>query len=407
MVLRVALGLLCGVLTASVAEGGFAQSAAQWAMRPFQQEEKTIEIRGRQLLVNGQPIHLKGVCWSPVPLGGEDPSALDRDGFVEQDSALMVEAGMNVIRMYEPLLNRTTLDTLWSKGIYVINMAYIWGGDALSNIAPRINAVKDHPAILMWEVGNEWNYNNFYYGANEPGGDLLTFEQARQRAFDVVKEIKVHDQVHPVSTVYGELPSEETLEILSEVDVWAINAYRSADFGDLFSVWSQRSEKPMYFGEYGADAWDAREEYNVTNLTAQAYATRVLTEQINLHTSLAGGVCLGGMIFELTDEWWKAGNPDEHDVGGVAPGGGPYPDLAFNEEWWGICEIDRTCRPAFYEYKDIPIPTGPKAPGMWPQQAVWIAIAAAIALGGLLACWCYVNRAEDPADQHLPTTEMS
>ena len=144
-------------------------------------------------------------------------------------------------------------------------------------------------------------------------------------------------------------PSAETLAAMPDIDVWGLNIYRGIGFGDLFDRWRDLSTKPMFVAEYGADAWDARTAE--VNPTAQADATRALTQALidNNVADHADGVVLGGTIFEWADEWWKdgAGSPSVHDIGGVAPGGGPHPDGVFNEEWWGIVEIDRTPRPAY------------------------------------------------------------
>ena len=37
-------------------------------------------------------------------------------------------------------------------------------------------------------------------------------------------------------------------------------------------------------------------------------------------------VCGGGTIMEYCDEWWKAGDPDEHDI--------------HLEEWWGLFSVE-------------------------------------------------------------------
>jgi hypothetical protein len=298
-----------------------------------------------QLFVNGVPFHMKGVCWNPVPKGGKHPADLAWHRFAASDAAMMKEAGINVMRSYEPIYDTTLLDVFYEHGIYVVNSAYSTGDATVQSAIDVVTATKDHPAILMWSVGNEWNYNGIYSN--------LGFWEARGRVAEVVAAIKAHDTTHPVSTIYGELPDGDTLNILHQVDVWGINSYRDISFYDLFSVWESRSDKPMYLGEFGADAWDARRGGRL-NLTAQAHATTVLTQEIIDNSAKNGGSCIGGFIFEFADEWWKdywGKGPDVHDVGGIAPGGGPYPDKTFNEEYWGIVDIDRNPRPAFEAYK--------------------------------------------------------
>jgi hypothetical protein len=307
-----------------------------------------IRIDGRRLLVDCAPYHVRGVCWNPVPRGANHPAGLDYDGLAPTDVPLMQEAGINTVRTYEALADTAVLDRLYAAGIRVLSTVYGYGGDAASVVTARVNAVKSHPAILGWVLGNEWNYNGLYTD--------LSHADSLARINEAAALVRAADTTHPVITVYGELPTVATLDAMPDIDIWGINAYRGIGFGDLFSVWEGRSEKPMFLSEYGADAYNA----NLPGYDpqSQAEATAALTEALLANSSALtpDGVALGGTIFEWADEWWKAGNPNTQEAGGVAPGGGPHPDQTFNEEYWGVVDIDRMPRPAYEELQRLYAP---------------------------------------------------
>jgi len=322
--------------------GGSAGAGGPNAPSPTPGRGRRIEVRGRQL-------HLKGVAWNPVRWGGRHPDHVDFRAFVDKDVELLAAAGVNAVRTYEPIIDIGVLDKLWSRRIWVINSVYNYGGMSPSAVIDKVNAVKRHPAILMWTIGNEWNYNGLYTG--------MSLWDAQGRMQEVASVIKQHDQEHPVACIYGELKTlKEVVRNTPAVDVWGVNAYRGISFGNLFDQYAALSDKPLFLGEYGADAFNAR--IGREDQFAQAEATRRLTEEIVAHSSVSGGVCIGGFVFELADEWWKddEGSPWVHDKGGVAPGAGPYPDMIFNEEWWGLADIDRRPRMALYALGEVGIP---------------------------------------------------
>lgn len=338
-----------------------------------------VTTSGRQLLVNGQPFFIKGVCWNPIPIGGNHPEGLDWAGMVEADGDLMKSAGINAVRTYEGITDLAVLDKLYERGIYVVNNVYGYYALPLDDIRRVVEATKHHPAILMWSVGNEWNYNNLY--SQDKGDAKLSYLETRQRLMDAIALIKQLDPDHLVTTVYGELPfkAKKVLEstgdsyyVMKEVDVWAINVYRGHEYLDaegftLFESWergSRKDPKPMFIGEYGSDAFDAR--IKAPNYSAQAFATKNLAQGILDEAFQTGGTVSGGFIFEFADEWWKDGSGlwDVHDDGGSAPGGGPYPDRTFNEEWFGLLSIKRESRLAWEAYKAIPA---------YPESKGWTA----------------------------------
>lgn len=306
-----------------------------------------IRIEGRKLLVDEKSYYIKGVCWNPVPKKGRYPDDVifrkpDQNwNLIEQDIALLKEAGVNTVRTYLPIMSEKVLDRLWVNGMMVI--VPFFGKASVEEVKKIVEAVKHHPAVLMYEIGNEWNYNKFYTDDSE----AQALDHVRLLA-NAVKEI---DPDRLVSSSYGGMPPQNVVDALDNIDLWGLNIYKGISFENEFTNWKNLSPKPAYMSEFGADAFNNNK--GAPDLEAQAEATRKLLNEIRSNSSVVSedGVMVGGTIFEFSDEWWKDTNPDQQDNGGIAPGIGPYPDAVFNEEWWGLVTIDREKRPAYEELK--------------------------------------------------------
>jgi hypothetical protein len=309
------------------------------------EKHENVSVSGRQLFVNDAPYFMKGICYHPVEKGSETRS-FDR---IDADLEIMRDAGINTIRVYLPITERSVLDKIEAAGLKVIiGIGYNQGGknDILSgSYLEYVNTYKDHNAILLWELGNEYNYHPEWFD-----GSVSNWYSAMNAAAKAIKEV---DSRRPVSTAHGELPDSLALAMSPDIDVWGMNVYRWDNPETLFEQWAEISEKPMFLSEAGADSYmtAAMNGYEEgENEKAQADAVRKILEDVVKNKD----VCSGVTLFAFADEWWKAGNPDEHDKGGWAPNsfGVPY-DGAPNEEYWGILDIDRNPKAAYLVVKEV------------------------------------------------------
>lgn len=304
-----------------------------------------VAVSHRKIVVNNKPYVIKGVCYHPVPKGSDHRSFAN----LTQDLALMVEAGINTIRLYSPIDDKAVLDEIHAAGLKVIiGFGYNQEGhfDILTgSFLNYINTYKNHEAILLWELGNEYNYHPQWFE-----GDIKNWYAALNNAADLIHKA---DQNHPVASAHGELPDSLALALTDNIDVWGINIYRWDNPASFFPEWSAVSDKPMYFSEAGADSYlttDTGKYEKGINEKAQADATqKILTE-----TFSAPEICSGVTLYAFTDEWWKDGNNAAQDPGGWAPysSGVPYDGTA-NEEYWGILTIDRNKKEAYETVKEI------------------------------------------------------
>jgi hypothetical protein len=295
--------------------------------------DTTVMVKERKILVNKRPYLIKGICYHPVPIG-----STKRDfSRLTEDLALMKEAGINTIRVYEPIDNSAVLDEISEAGFkLIIGFGYNQEGvyDILSGTySAYVEKYKNHKAILMWELGNEYNYHPERFE-----NDIENWYKIMDMAAITIHEI---DNNHPVTTAHGELPDSLALSSSPNIDVWGMNVYRWDNPEELFEQWKAVSNKPMYLSEAGGDSYMTitKAGYDKgVNEKAQADANDAVLESVfdNLE------ICSGVALFSFTDGWWKAGNPSTQDVGGWAPNstGVPY-DGTPNEEYWGIVDINR------------------------------------------------------------------
>lgn len=324
-------------------------------------------------LDSARPYTIKGAAWSPSSIGTPADVTSRRREFgiwYRTDIRLLKEMNANTVYVFLDFgttpefleTARAILDYCYRNGIMVVMTADEDGTDNTANITAVVNAFKDHPAILMWALGNEWNLwrpdRPRYYAHYETLAEAATAMQAN------ALRVKALDPNHPVASILGEInyPDQASVRnivnnICRGVDIWGANIYRGPRFYSLFAEWQAMSSKPLLLSEFGTDAFRSTAWWPVVGQEDQASQASYLDSLwLDMAANLSGGsdsgVCVGGTVFEWNDEWWKTttGSPASHDPGGYQTTWNPiaHPDGFANEEWFGIVSVDRELRQGYF-----------------------------------------------------------
>lgn len=201
--------------------------------------------KGFQLLKNGAPYFINGA-----------------GGMGNLDT--LVEAGGNSIRSWRT--SREILDEAHQKGLTVctgLRMPKPRKGDDYTDAAmlaenrekirKKVLELKDHPALLMWAIGNEVEHH-----ASKEERILVWKEIGK-----VAEMIKQIDNSHPVITVVAGLGSGESESGKKLVDIEkyapALDAVGVNSYGKMALVPAQVAEqgwkKPYLITEFGPRGW--------------------------------------------------------------------------------------------------------------------------------------------------------
>jgi len=248
-----------------------------------------------QLYRGGQPYYIKGV-------GGQ--TELDR----------AVAYGANSIRTWGVEEGIRVLDKAHEKGLTVL--FGIWVGverqgfdyndskgvrAQLEQITEVIKAYKDHPAILMWGIGNE---NDLFYS------DFKVWNAID----DIAKMIKKLDPNHPTMTVTAGLDVAE-VQLIKEraphIDIYGVNTY-----GGLIGI----DEEMRAYGwnrPYVVTEWGPNGHWEVRKTTWGAPIEQTSTEKAadyerryKLGIEKDEEMCVGSYVFlwgqkqETTPTWY-------------------------------------------------------------------------------------------------------
>ncbi|MDB9973922.1 hypothetical protein OAD83_03305 [Gammaproteobacteria bacterium] len=304
-----------------------------------------VSIVENKLFLDGEPLYMKGICYHPVPKGSTKRNFLT----LEEDLVLMKEAGINTIRVYEPIDDINVLNAINDANMkVVISFGYNQNGiyDIISGTyIEYVKKYLDHDAIIMWELGNEYNYNPQWFE-----GDIDNWYRAMNQASIKIQTI---DKNRLVSSAHGDIPDSNALQLGSSINIWGVNIYRWDEPASVFDDWKAVSDKPIYFSEIGSDSYMTKSTnvYKIgINEKAQSDANTIILNEIIDNVAFNEGA----FIFQFADGLWKAGNPSIQDTGGSAPNsdGTPYDGTA-NEEYWGIVDIYRRKKDTFYAIKNI------------------------------------------------------
>ncbi|WP_299126779.1 glycoside hydrolase family 2 TIM barrel-domain containing protein [uncultured Winogradskyella sp.] len=355
-------------------------------------------IEGMKLIVNGEDFIINGMNWDYIPIGTNTLTAnfwKKSDDVIkvglDSEMSLLRNMGVNVIRQYTGVPARWIKYIYENYGIYtMINHSFgrygltlngVWTPITIyddkvtqeflmNEVTTLVNEYKDTPGLLMYLLGNENNYGLFWQGA-----DTEDFpDDEEQKAFigekrgrpmyrlmnEAAKVMKELDASHPVAICNGDaLFIDIVAEECTDVDIYGTNTYRGASFTDMFNVVKEKLDMPLMFTEFGADAFNTKE--NREDQKAQAYYMVNNWKEIYQHASGLGktGISIGGFTFQFSDGWWKydfdnRANAEVHDNNASWSNGGYPNDLEpgrnnMNEEWFGICAKGPTNQRGLYD----------------------------------------------------------
>ena len=226
---------------------------------------RKVEIKNQQLLVNGQPILIKGVDRHELDPDGGYVVSVER---MIQDITVMKELNVNAVRTCHYPDDPRWYDLCDEYGIYVTAEANIeshgmgYGEKSLSKDARfhdthierqrhNIYVLKNHPAIIVWSLGNEAGYGKNF----EDSYDFVkAYDPSRPCQYEQAHKNGKTDIYCPMYADYNHCENYCTKENNPRPLIQCEYAHTMGNSGGGFKeYWDMIRRLPNYQGGY---IWD-------------------------------------------------------------------------------------------------------------------------------------------------------
>lgn len=215
---------------------------------------RTIEVHGKQVLLNGQPIFLRGIC-----IHEEIPQDIRR-AYSREDAVYLLkqakELNANMVRLAHYPHNENMTRVADSLGILVWSEIPVYwtidfgSAEVLSKakvqLGEMITRDRNRASIIIWSVGNETPVND---ARTAFMSNLVKTAKGWDSSRLISAALEVHT-VNGVQTIDDPLGQYTDLVSVNEYLGW----YGGLPSNCRTAQWQVKYDKPLFFSETGAEA---------------------------------------------------------------------------------------------------------------------------------------------------------
>ncbi len=305
---------------------------------------RQIETKGSRILLNGQPITLRGINRHQIAPGvGQSMSAAQNLADLRDIKSL----GANFVRLAHYSQSQDVYDDcdelgllvwtempVWQSSEATLASPAVWKDDAAPQLEQIVRQHRNHPSVIIWSVANE-------IPSDTPEG-----------AAYVAKAIAYVHELDPSRLATFASDRREKDISMATVDLIAVNEYFGWYYGQLDDVGpmldamhAKYPDKPVMVSEYGSEAvanWTPETEKEGGKDYSYAYQVRFLASHLaQIYAPVRSSYVAGGTIWVYSDF------ADPHRIKS------DQPDAAKYRNSKGLVTVDRVPKPSYSVVKDF------------------------------------------------------